>query len=116
MSSNAWWTGDTPGHPHPDDRADSGAPARPAAGKNYAVGVTSPPPPDATAELHIEGMHCSSCVALIEESLTEQAGVAEAVVDLEASRAVVRYDPRLIGPDALLATVVAAGYPATPVG
>jgi copper chaperone CopZ len=72
--------------------------------------------PDATAELHVEGMHCSSCVALIEESLTEQAGVTEAVVDLDTSRAVVRYDPLLIGPDALRATIVAAGYPATPVG
>ncbi|HEY5097996.1 MAG TPA: heavy metal-associated domain-containing protein [Acidimicrobiales bacterium] len=92
--------------------------------------MTTPPPadapepsgppatvgPEATAELRIEGMHCSSCVALIEESLTEQAGVAEAVVDLDAARAVVRYDPGLIGPDALRATIVAAGYPATPVG
>jgi Cu+-exporting ATPase len=92
--------------------------------------VTTPPPaaapepsgppatggPEATAELRIEGMHCSSCVALIEESLTEQAGVAEAVVDLDAGRAVVRYDPGLIGPDGLQATIVAAGYPATPVG
>jgi len=92
--------------------------------------VTSPPPPaapepsgtretvgsDVTAELHVEGMHCSSCVALVEESLTEQAGVAEAVVDLEASRAVVRYDPRVTGPDALRATIMAAGYTATPVG
>jgi copper chaperone CopZ len=98
-------------------------------GKNYAVGVTSPSPaaapeptrtpaagPDVTAELLVEGMHCPSCVALIEESLTEQAGVLDAVVDLDASRAVVRYDPRAIGPDALRATIMAAGYTATPVG
>jgi Cu+-exporting ATPase len=69
-----------------------------------------------TAELHVEGMHCPSCVALIEESLTGQTGVAEAVVDLDAARAVVRYDPRVTGPDALLATIGAAGYTATPVG
>ena len=98
--------------------------------KNYAVGVPSPPPPpapeppdtqaavgpDATAELHIEGMHCASCVALIEESLTEQAGVTEVAVDLDSCRAVVRYDPGLIGPDELRATIVEAGYTATAVG
>jgi len=72
--------------------------------------------PDVTAELHVEGMHCPSCVALIEESLAEQPGVAEAVVDLDASRAVVRYDPGVTGPDALRATIAAAGYTATPVG
>lgn len=72
--------------------------------------------PDVTAELHIEGMHCASCVALIEESLAGQAGVREAAVDLDASRAVVRYDPGVIGPDELRATIVEAGYTATPVG
>jgi Cu+-exporting ATPase len=112
--------------------ADRGTAAatRSAAVKNYAVGVTSPPPPpapepsdaqatvgpDATAELHIEGMHCASCVALIEESLTERAGVTGAAVDLDSCRAVVRYDPGVIGPDELRATVVEAGYTATPVG
>jgi len=97
--------------------------------KNYAVGVTSPlpspapEPSDAAAtlggqdvvELHIEGMHCASCVALIEESLTEQAGVSDAAVDLESARAVVRFDPTLVGTDELRAAIVEAGYAATPV-
>jgi copper chaperone CopZ len=110
-------------------RPGPGAAARSAAGKNYAVGVTLPnshapepsgPPatggPEVTAELHIEGMHCSSCVGLIEETHTEQEGGAEAVVDLDTARAVVRYDPGVIGPDALRTSIVVAGYPATPVG
>ena len=42
-------------------------------------------------------MHCGSCVALIEETLTEQAGVARASVDLESARAVVEYDPAVVG-------------------
>ena len=71
---------------------------------------------DVTAELHIEGMRCASCVALIEESLSERAGVTEAAVDLDSSRAVVRYDPAVVGPDELRATIVEAGYTAAPVG
>jgi copper chaperone CopZ len=95
------------------------------------VAVTStspsgPPDPDptslgtpaaglTTAELDVVGMHCGACVALIEESLTEQSGVAAASVDLESARAVVRYDPAQLGPDDLLAAIVEAGYSATPV-
>jgi Cu+-exporting ATPase len=105
-------------------------PTRSAARKNYAVAVTSPwhspasdpsdPPatvgPDVTAELHIEGMHCASCVALIEESLTDRAGVTAASVDLDSARAVVHYDPSLVDPDDLRATIAEAGYSATMVG
>jgi copper chaperone CopZ len=66
-----------------------------------------------TAELTVEGMHCGACVALIEESLAEQSGVRAASVDLEAARAVVHYDPSLVGPDDLCATIAEAGYSAT---
>lgn len=70
----------------------------------------------ATAELAVAGMHCGACVALIEESLTEHDGVSEASVDLDAGRAVVRYDPGLLGVDVLQAIVADAGYSAAPVG
>ncbi len=67
-----------------------------------------------TVVLAIEGMHCESCVALIEETLVEDLGVARASVDLESARATVAYDPALHTVDDLCAAVVAAGYEATP--
>jgi copper chaperone CopZ len=98
--------------------------------KNYAVRVTSTPPTAVpgpadgprdtggatTAELQVEGMHCGSCVSLIEEALHEQSGVATATVDLESARAVVAYDPALVGPDQLCAAIAEAGYTAAAVG
>jgi copper chaperone CopZ len=76
-----------------------------------------PGPSEATvAELRVEGMHCGSCVALVEESLTEQPGVTSASVDLESARAVVEYDSSVIGPDQLRAAVADAGYSAAMVG
>jgi copper chaperone len=69
----------------------------------------------ATIELAVEGMHCGGCVALIEESLSERAGVTGASVDLDSARAVVSYDPSVLGVDDLQATVADAGYSATPV-
>jgi copper chaperone CopZ len=61
-------------------------------------------------------MHCGSCVALIEESLNEQAGVQEASVDLDSGRAVVRYDPEVLGVEELRTAITGAGYSATLVG
>jgi copper chaperone CopZ len=69
-----------------------------------------------TTQLAVEGMHCGSCSALIEETLAEQAGVSGASVDLEAARAVVSYDPSQVGLDDLRAAITEVGYSATPVG
>jgi copper chaperone CopZ len=69
-----------------------------------------------TVQLSVEGMHCGSCVVLIEESLVETAGVMAASVDLASARAVVDYDPALVGVDDLRSTIADAGYSATPVG
>lgn len=68
----------------------------------------------ATAVLAVEGMHCGSCVALIEETLVEDLGVASATVDLATARATVVYDPSLYTIDDICAAVVAAGYAASP--
>jgi copper chaperone CopZ len=70
----------------------------------------------ATVQLSVEGMHCGSCVALVEESLVETAGVVSASVDLASARAVVDYDPSLVGVDGLRSTIAGAGYSATAVG
>jgi copper chaperone CopZ len=70
----------------------------------------------ASVELLVEGMHCGSCVAVVEETLQEQAGVTSATVDLDSARAVVGFDPAQIDVDALTAAVAEAGYVATPAG
>jgi len=71
--------------------------------------------PGARALLAVEGMHCGSCVALIEETLVEDLGVPSAEVDLAAGRAEVTYDPSTHTVDDLCAAVAAAGYRATPI-
>jgi copper chaperone CopZ len=85
--------------------------------------VTSPSPSPSpstedgavTVELAVEGMHCGSCAALIEEALGERSGVVSAAVDLDAARAVVDYRPSELGVDDLRATIAEVGYSAQPV-
>ena len=69
----------------------------------------------AVAQLTVEGMHCGSCVALIEETLTERDGVRAASVDLDSARAVVEYDPSTVDVEEIRAAIAQAGYSATPV-
>ena len=98
------------------DRGGGVGPAR----APYAVGMTSsenqnPADPAGveTVELAIEGMHCGSCSALIEETLSEQPGVLDASVDLDAARAVIRFDRNLLGANDLCGLVSGVGYEAT---
>jgi len=74
--------------------------------------VTTP----AAVELAVDGMHCESCVALIEETLGEDPGVRRVTVDLESGRASVVFDPAAVSPEQLCATVVELGYQASPLG
>ena len=67
-------------------------------------------PGGATVVLAIEGMHCGSCSALIEETLLEDLGVTAASVDLAAARATVTYDPAQHSVGDLCDAVAAAGY------
>ncbi|HUJ64961.1 MAG TPA: heavy-metal-associated domain-containing protein [Acidimicrobiales bacterium] len=66
-----------------------------------------------TVEFQVSGMHCPSCVALIEESLLEHPGVESASVSLELQRAVASFDPNIVGIDDLRAVIVGAGYTVT---
>jgi len=81
-----------------------------------AVAVPSVPEPDrsalavATVELEVAGMHCPSCVALIEDTLGRDPGVETVTVDLETGRASVVYDARAISVDDMCAVVAGAGY------
>jgi copper-transporting P-type ATPase V len=73
-------------------------------------------------EMEVSGMTCGSCSARVQRTLTRQAGVEEAHVNLATNRAVVRFDPGQVGLDDLVAAVTRTGYglaplePAPPAG
>ncbi len=69
-----------------------------------------------TTEFNVTDMHCSSCASLIQETLVEDLGVADAVVDLEAAKATVTYDPAVNSVDEICTAVAKIGYTALPVG
>ena len=68
--------------------------------------------PSARVELVVVGMHCPSCVALIEDTLGADPGVESVHVDLEGGRASVAYDARAISVDDICAVVAGVGYSA----
>ncbi len=67
----------------------------------------------ATAEFAIGGMTCAACSARIERQLNKLPGV-EAVVNLPAERAQIRFDPAQVDVERLIATIVKTGFTATP--
>jgi len=66
-----------------------------------------------TVELSIGGMTCAACSARIERQLNRLPSV-EAVVNLPAERAHIRYDPAVVDTARLIATIVKTGFTATP--
>ncbi|MCX6738492.1 MAG: heavy metal translocating P-type ATPase [Candidatus Parcubacteria bacterium] len=58
----------------------------------------------------IKGMHCASCVALIEDSLKKVPGVTAATVNLASEKATVSYDPNLATDEHIMSAVSGAGY------
>jgi P-type Cu+ transporter len=74
------------------------------------------PPAESTVTLAIEGMHCGSCIGLVETALKKLPGVLSASVNLASERAQVRYVEGLVSPEALAEAVTSAGYPARPLG
>ena len=69
----------------------------------YRVGGTE-------LRVHIEGMHCASCVTRIEETLLALPGVLEATVSPATEIARVRYVPGLVDLATLKAAVESTGY------
>lgn len=63
--------------------------------------------------LDIEGMHCSSCAAIIEKSIRKVGGVKEANVNFAAEKASVLVDESVADRNALIKAVEKAGYKAT---
>jgi Cu+-exporting ATPase len=64
----------------------------------------------------IKGMHCASCVGLIEQSLRKVPGVTQAAVNLATNRAAVSYDESKASTQDLIAAVSRSGYEAMPLG
>lgn len=58
----------------------------------------------------VRGMHCESCVLLIEKTLKKQKGVSDAVVNLTTEFASVQYDPAIIEEKAITKAIESRGY------
>ncbi len=71
----------------------------------YTVGT-------ATTQLHIQGLHCASCVTIIEDALLRTSGVLSATVNLATEKAHIEYVPGHVDLIGLVRAIEAAGYQA----
>ena len=60
----------------------------------------------------IKGMHCASCVTLLERALKKVDGVSQANVNLATNKAMVSYDPQIVTDQHLASAVSNVGYQA----
>jgi copper chaperone CopZ len=68
----------------------------------------------ASVRLHISGMTCGGCATTARLALRRLTGVYDATVTIEDSLGVVRYDPRAVTPEAIVAHLAKlTGYKAT---
>ena len=65
------------------------------------------------AELHIDGMHCDSCAALIKDTLEETAGVRSADVNFGGKTAAVQFDENVVQQKTLIKKIQDIGYNAS---
>ena len=61
-------------------------------------------------EFRIKGMHCASCVSVIERSVKKQKGVENISVNLALENASVKYDPALINEKDIEKVIESRGY------
>ena len=64
------------------------------------------------AKLKITGMHCHSCVKLIESEVSEAPGVKSITVDLTAGTADIDFDEAVITREQIAAMISELGYQA----
>ncbi|TAE32394.1 MAG: copper-translocating P-type ATPase [Candidatus Kapaibacterium sp.] len=64
----------------------------------------------ATATLEITGMHCASCAAFVEDTLSGTHGVQRAAVNLASEKATVEFIPSVVNITALTTALENAGY------
>jgi Cu+-exporting ATPase len=67
---------------------------------------------DEKKSFSIKGMHCASCVTLLENTLNEVPGVSKATVNLATEKATVTYDPSKVTNEHLSSAVSNVGYQA----
>ncbi|MEK6603620.1 MAG: heavy metal translocating P-type ATPase, partial [Nitrospirota bacterium] len=84
-------------------------PASPAPAPTKAPSSAKP----TTLTIPIEGMSCASCVAKIEQGLSDVPGVVRASVNLATEKATVDYQPGVATPDMIQEAIRGLGY--TPV-
>ena len=63
-----------------------------------------------TITIHIEGMHCGSCEALVREALEELDSVESVDVSHSRGTAKIVYDESAVSPETLKAAVEQQGY------
>ncbi|MFH1895316.1 MAG: heavy metal translocating P-type ATPase [archaeon] len=66
----------------------------------------------AKTELIIEGMHCSSCSALIQRKLSEASGIKKSNVNFAAGKAFVEFDEKKIALEKITEVITKLGYKA----
>lgn len=76
--------------------------------------VKSLPGGRARTELYLEGIHCASCVWLVERVPLLQSGVLRSELDVRRALAVVEWDPSAVSLSAVARTLDALGYPPHP--
>lgn len=64
----------------------------------------------ASMQLDIQGMHCASCVVVIEQALRQTPGVLDATVNLATQQAHIDYMPGLTQREGLIRAIETAGY------
>lgn len=64
-----------------------------------------------TLALDLPDAHCGACRAAILRALERLPGVRHAEVDLRTRTGMVAFDPRDLGPEAIVAALHEAGYP-----
>jgi copper chaperone CopZ len=62
--------------------------------------------------LSIDGMSCHHCLNSVNQALSQLPGVS--LQSVRIGRAELTYDESVIQPEAIIAAVTGAGYPATP--
>ncbi|HSR89253.1 MAG TPA: heavy metal translocating P-type ATPase [Candidatus Udaeobacter sp.] len=68
--------------------------------------------PESKKTFSIKGMHCASCVVLLERALKQVSGISQANVNLATEKATVVYDPQIVSDVHLKEAVAGAGYQA----